>query len=180
MVRTTNLINTLDSFYEISDDFIIQKPAPNAWCMLEVARHMTIAHNVYIPKIESAFDRLKLSNEEITSIRSTVVPSMLIKRFPPKDGKIKYRIKTSSMFEPDLDLETVTSTDIKRILNELNETLVQLRSWIEQYQKVDFQSVRFNSAIGPIVRFNIAEACEFILCHNERHFQQMENIRRSM
>lgn len=81
-------------------------------------------------------------------------------------------MKTAKKFEP-----INVGEDMSLVINELVQNLEELKTWINQYRTSEISLKKFNSAIGPVVRFNVPEACEFILCHDERHFHQMRNIK---
>ena len=173
--RINSLLNRLDEFNQLNTETFKIRPNFKTWSGAEVIKHMVIAHKAYEEKVESALAKLKATKEEVEVLSTRSVPSFLIKRFPPKDGKIRFKMKTSKIFKPLLDNSKLSNGEVKTLLIEMEKTLHQLSSWVEQTRKKDVLPVRFNSAIGPVVKFNASEACEFILCHNERHFQQLKN-----
>ncbi|MBO6515514.1 MAG: DinB family protein [Bacteroidia bacterium] len=173
--RINALRNTLNQLRSKENRNWLHRPHSKSWSAIEVAKHMLIAQEVYETKIESTLSRLKPIEGSLEAIRPNRTPAFLIKRFPPQNGEIKHKMKTTKKFEPVLDLTSLSNTDVATILDQLDSSLAQLKSWVTAYRTTDVTAIRFNSAIGAIVRFNAAEACEFILCHNERHFQQMAN-----
>lgn len=175
-IQRINLLkNQLTDIRQLDYQLLMRRPREESWCCAEVLKHMFIAQVVYADKMNQALSKLKRVNEEVEVISSSLIPSYLIKRFPPIEGKIRFKMKTSKQFKPVLDIQKLTPEKTNEILDEMEQALNQLMSWIEETRNKDVQSIRFNSAIGPIVRFNVSEACEFILCHNERHFQQISN-----
>ncbi len=173
--RINKLINQLSDLNSTTNSPWMQRPHEKAWSAIEVVKHIVIAHTVYVHKIDTALAKLQPQDAVLEDIKSTLIPSMLIKRFPPKQGRIRFKMKTMKQFEPMLDMATFDPINIPTLLNDLKDVLNQLKTWIKTYRPLNVKSVRFNSAVGPTVRFNVAEACEFILCHNERHFQQIKN-----
>jgi hypothetical protein len=173
--RINSLINQLKDLNELSTEAFTKRPHEKAWSGAEVLKHMIMAHEVYVKKVETALKKLKPVNDEVDVLSTRAIPSFLIKRFPPQDGKIRFKMKTTKTFKPVLDNSKLTDGDVKNLLSGMEKTLHQLESWVEQTRKKDVLPVRFNSAIGAVVKFNASEACEFILCHNERHFQQLRN-----
>jgi primosomal protein N'' len=172
--RINSLINQLEALQQTTHETFMKRPNPKAWCGAEVIQHMIVAHQVYEVKLTDALAKSTILKEEV-DVRSThAIPSFLIKRFPPKEGKIRFKMKTMKVFQPMLDVEKLTENDVQALIAEMKKTLVQLSNWVEQTRKRDILPHRFNSAIGALVRFNPSEACEFILCHNERHFLQLE------
>jgi len=173
--RINSLLNQIEEFKTQDSKAFMKRPNEKAWSGAEVLKHMIIAHVVYEEKVESALARLKPANEEVEVLSTRAIASFLIKRFPPKEGRIRFKMKTSKVFKPMLKMDELTENDVNDLFTEMQKTLHQLASWVEQTRKKDVLPIRFNSAVGATVKFNASEACEFILCHNERHFQQLTN-----
>lgn len=175
-IQRINLLqNRLNEIRVIDFKLLIKRPREKSWCAAEVVKHMFIGHSAYRTKIDQALLKMKTIDEQVEVLPASSVPSFLIKRFPPTEGEIRFKMKTSKQFKPMLDVENLTQKKVNDILDEMDKSLTQLMNWVEETRKKDVRTVRFNSAIGPLIRFNASEACEFILCHNERHFQQISN-----
>jgi len=171
--RINKLENQLKSIQEKSYNDLIRRPSSKSWSPVEVAKHIVLAHEVYSQKINSKL-RIPIKLGEATSeFKAAAIPSFLIKRFPPVNGKVKFKMKTSKVFKPVLDVENISEASVREILGQLSDVLEELKSWVNVYRSNPISLKKFNSAIGPIVRFTVPEACEFILCHNERHFLQL-------
>jgi hypothetical protein len=175
ILRINRIKNELTELKKVAPELLKKRPTEKSWCAIEVTKHMVLGHNAYVDKIENALQRLSEGQEVIHEIKATWIPSMLIKRFPPKEGKIRFKMKTMKTFQPVMTADELLKYPTERVFDEFEATLTQLQKWIEQYRKTDVTKVRFNSAVGAMVKFNVAEACEFILCHNERHLQQIQN-----
>lgn len=169
--RIQTLKGKLRALYTESDKKIGQRVSPKKWSVLEVVKHMEIGHNAYQSKIQQVMDESFGLDNGIEELRSSAIPSFLIKRFPPKEKVIRLKMRTSKKFEPLLKGDE----NAEMLLNDFMKTLEELEGWIRGYREKGVKLTKFSSAIGPIVSFNVPEASEFILCHNERHFQQIEN-----
>ena len=173
--RINSLLNQLDEFNNMDHKVFMKRPHEKAWSGAEVLKHMILGHTAYATKVDDALAKSNSVKDEL-DVRSTrAIPSFLIKRFRPKEGEIRFKMKTTKLFKPVLDVDELTKAQVDRLISEMKKTLNQLSDWVEQTRKKDVLPVRFNSAIGAVVKFNTSEACEFILCHNERHFQQVKN-----
>ncbi len=172
--RINALENRLSLIKEFDLEKLTHRPNDNSWSAIEVAKHMVIGHNAYTAKVKKAKVWLSTATEIPSEFNASSIPSFLIKRFPPQDGKVKFKMKTTKKFKPVLDNQSVNVSQAQSILDELEDSLQELKSWVEVYRARPVSMKKFNSALGPIVRFTIPEACEFILCHNERHFLQLE------
>jgi hypothetical protein len=71
-----------------------RRPDEKSWSVIEVVEHMVLGHQPYRSKIDAAVNKLKASEDVQDQIKSRNLPSFLIKRFPPKDGKIRFKMKT--------------------------------------------------------------------------------------
>ena len=170
--RINALIIKLQDFEKIPLTDLQKKPHEKAWNSIEVLRHMVIGHNAYREKIDTTIQKLPVSSDQLNGVKSRSIPSFLIKRFPPIEGEIKFKMKTGKIFEPSTEMGGV---DLPKEFAEMQDCLIHLYDSVQAYRLKQVEKIKFNSAIGPVVRFNVAEACEFILCHNERHFRQIEN-----
>lgn len=174
--RINTLINGIEQLSSIAPNTWCKRPNATSWCGLEVAKHMIIAYEVYAPKIVDTLSKLPASQQTIDHVNAKWLPALLYKTFAPKDENVRYKMKTMKRFEPVLELEKIAAHNVEEILEDLQRTLSELKEHVKNYRFASVEKVRFASAIGPIVRFNVAEACEFILCHNERHFVQMQRV----
>ncbi|MEO9531620.1 MAG: hypothetical protein ABJG68_12645 [Crocinitomicaceae bacterium] len=169
--RINELINALGELKTIPEDNFIKAPTEKSWSGQEVIKHMSIAHKAYQSKIENA---LKIDDKvsEVGELECSIIPSFLIKRFPPIEGKVKFKMKTTKQFKP---VAIDSSESVSDSIIELENCLLELKAWVIHFRTNKVSLLKFNSAVGALVRFNIPEACEFILCHNERHFLQLKN-----
>lgn len=173
--RINVLQNQLQAYKSMEKSKLIKRPTPKSWSVVEVMVHMVIAQNSYLSKIEGSIAETSTKRTKVSELKASAIPAYLIKRFPPQAGKIKMKMKTSKKFNPLLELTNINDADVQTIFSDLEKALDQLKNWVQHYRTEAISLRKFNSAIGPIVRFNLPEACEFILCHNERHFLQMKN-----
>lgn len=172
--RINTLENKLEQIQLRALEELTRRPNPKSWSPIEVAKHMIIAQEAYRSKLNAALSVTK-TGETLNEFKASAIPSFLIKRFPPSGNQIKHKMKTMKKFQPVLEVSKLTTEEVQKILADLSASLKELKSWIDEYRIRPVSMKKFNSAIGPVVRFNIPEACEFILCHNERHFLQLEN-----
>ncbi len=155
---------------------LTKTPNPKSWSAIEAIEHMVIAHKAYEDKIDNCLKELGASNQDINEVTARSIPSYLIKRFPPKEGKIKFKMKTFKRFYPIFNIKNIGQDQIDLTLSNFEKSLDHLESAVKLYPSKNVESIKFNSAIGATVKFNVAEACEFVICHNERHLLQAENV----
>ena len=169
--RINELKTKLADLDKYTQDLLHKRANEKSWSVLEVIKHMEIGHMAYRAKVNKVLSTPKKEKAPADNIQSSSIPSFLIKRFPPKDKVIRFKMKTTTKFKPILNGKENPS----KVIASLKHTLDELENWITNYKDGQISLEKFNSAIGPLVRFNVPEACEFILCHNERHMLQIEN-----
>lgn len=173
--RNQELLTQVNSVKELDLTVLTKRPKAKSWCVLEVIEHMNIAHEAYANKIDTALSKLSESSTEKLTTKATRTPSYLIKNFPPKDGVIKMKMKTFSKFKPVFDPSIIDGEGAKKIFDKFEAGITHIENALTKYSSKNVEELKFASAIGPIVKFNVAEACEFVICHNERHVQQIIN-----
>lgn len=181
-IRTENQVkrnHQLNEFVLSLKDYdlalLSKRPNTKSWSVLEVIEHMNIAHEAYREKIDTALKKLENSSHSQELIKASAIPSFLIKRFPPKKGKIKFKMKTFKRFQPVFDSEKITSAEAEEIFAKFQKSIEHIANTLALYPSKKVTDIKFPSAIGVTVKFNVAEACEFVICHNERHVQQIVN-----
>jgi hypothetical protein len=63
-----------------------------------------------------------------------------------------------------------------KVREEFIAYLDELITRTNQAAKVDLHKVRVTSAIGPILRFKLGDALQFITVHNQRHIMQAQKV----
>lgn len=92
--RVNKLKNLLDELRNKDTQSFMIRPHEKAWCGAEVLKHMIIAQDVYSQKINGTLSKLKTITTDLESVRAKGIPSFLIKRFPPIEGQIRFKMKT--------------------------------------------------------------------------------------
>lgn len=85
-------------------------------------------------------------------------------------------MKTTQKFQPVFQLEELNDQKVEQIFTQFFSDKQHLKESIHQSRTKQVRQQKFNSAIGPIVRFYLPEAFEFVIGHDERHLVQMEEV----
>lgn len=174
--RIEKMRTDMQKFQELDPELLKKRPAEKKWSVMEVIEHMNLGHKPYKEKIEDTFPKLPESTSMVDNVKAGGMASYLMKRFPPAaEGKIRFKMKTFGPFHPVLELDKLNGEKSSEIFKSFYDSLDHLKSAIERFQKKEVKAKKFNSAVGAWVRFNIAEAIQFVICHNERHMQQIRN-----
>lgn len=170
--RLHHLRNEVSEILRRSPQLLLTSPAPGKWSAAEVLDHMIQGHAAYREKLDGALSQLR-QTDPWEHLRARRLPNMLFKGFTPKEGRIRYKMKTMKVFEPKMLLAAQEGNGLPELARAFFASLDHLEELARKSKTLDVARVKFPSAIGPLVRFNVSEAVEFILRHNERHLLQI-------
>lgn len=160
------LRNFTQGILEMPDALLRKIPSTKGWSVLQCYDHMNKATEVYLNQIENKIGNLKKENGPYKK-------SLLAKWFtqglaPTKEGHIKHKMKTMKPFQADDSLDRKV---VERFLNNLN----RFDKILVQVQHSDLRSFKVTTALGPILKFYLGDALDFVHAHNLRHAQQIKN-----
>ncbi|MCH2198049.1 MAG: hypothetical protein MK081_04655 [Flavobacteriales bacterium] len=161
----------------LDPETLLKKDDEKTWSAAEVVEHMYMGYRLYKPKFEKALASIPEASEKWDHIEARGMANWAINGLAPQTGnKIKYKMKTSKVFQP---VRLPMNADQETMNNVFDDFVAGLDFMADVTRDIRTREVkahRFNSAIGPIVRFNVAEGLQFILHHNERHMIQIDKI----
>lgn len=173
--RLNQLLNFVEGLKDLNLTQLQKRPTEKSWNILEVLEHLNIAFSLYTKKISVALDSLKDTNGDPWEYPPGFWNRFVIEGQRPKGTKRPFKMKTLKKFEPLLP-ENLTREDVDQIFerfeasyNQLKESILASRTMVIAHRKI-------SSAIGPIVKFHLPEAFEFLICHAERHKIQIDEI----
>ncbi|WP_350286643.1 hypothetical protein [uncultured Croceitalea sp.] len=173
--RLNSILNKVAPLQQRSAESLTTAP-PKSWNVLEVLAHLSIALKTYDAKIEKALDEVKDATTGSWSFKARVWPRFVIEGQRPKDKKRPFKIKTLKRFEPILPSEDFSKATVDLVFKEFLTSYGNLKSVITESRTKQMRHPTFSSAIGPIVKFYLPEAFEFLICHAERHMLQIDEI----
>lgn len=174
--RINLLVQEVKTLENLSLEMLVQKPDANSWCLLEILEHMNIAYEIYRPRVEKILQELPDRPSEQSTFNAHIFPRFFISMIKPKGTERKWKLKTMQRFEPQQDRAVVDPEAITRMFERFYDNKAHLKQAIldSRYKKVGHK--RIVSAIGPVVKFYLPEAYEFIISHAERHLLQMKEV----
>ncbi len=151
------------------------RPELGSWSILEVIEHMNLSSGVYYRGLKGIFE--KPANELL--FKPDYSPGMMgafsTKAMAPNSsGKISWRMKTMSMFEP----RTATPKGWTA-LDEFEAMLQGMIDLLEQARTKGLEGEKVTSTLGPILRFKVGDAFTFPIAHQQRHMLQVERTLQS-
>lgn len=173
--RLNQLLNAVETLKERSFPELTHRPNEKSWNILEVLEHLRIAYALYEKKIETALFQLGGDSEGSWKYRPGFWNRFIIEGQRPKDKKRPFKMKTLKRFEPQLP-EKLTQQDVEAVFEKFDKSYGELKKSVLASRTKQMNHQRISSAIGPIVKFHLPEAFEFLICHAERHKVQMDEI----
>ncbi|MEQ8243602.1 DinB family protein [Fulvivirga sp.] len=142
-----------------------QKVDAKSWSVLECFEHMNLSMVVYLDQLKT-MNNFKPSNG---LIKFGIKGKFFSEGMRPKNDKIAYKMKTFKKLTPASHLDKQV---IKSFLNHSKWVL----DFIKAHKAHDINSIKVKTALGPLVKLNVAEALSFVIAHNERHVWQINNV----
>ena len=173
--RLNALLNFVASLKELEFSELTKRPNEKSWNTLEVLEHLNIAYSPYRPKIATALQNMADSDGSVWNHQPGFWNRFIIKGQRPKGKKRPFKIKTLKKFEPILP-EKMGQNDAMAVFQQFKESYGELKRFILESRQKQIQHQRISSAIGPIIKFHLPEAFEFLICHAERHKVQIDGI----
>lgn len=143
------------------------------WSAFQVLEHINIALSLYLPRLEQKLTQMKISAHEERLFRRGIWGHIMVHLIKPKKSGEFKPTKTLKVFYPVSQMEEEV---LKSELSQLAEYLNRFDVLISQLSDKDLNSLKVNSAIGPVMRFNYGAAVEFLAWHHIRHFHQLRRV----
>lgn len=173
--RLNQLLNFVESLEKLSLSQLSKKPNETSWNTVEVLQHLTIAYVQYKGKIDKALADAPETNGSAWEYKPGFWNRFIIEGQRPKEKKRPFKMKTLKKFEPQLP-KTIVEQDVAMVFEKFKKSHGELKQFILASRNKQMNHMRISSAIGPIVRFHLPEAFEFLICHAERHKVQIDGI----
>ena len=173
--RLNQLLNAVETLKERSFPELTHRPNEKSWNILEVLEHLRIAYALYEKKIETALFQLGGDSEGSWEYRPGFWNRFIIEGQRPKEKKRPFKMKTLKRFEPQLPKE-LSQKEVRQVFEKFKKSYTELKASIIASRNKRINHHRIASAIGPIIKFHLPEAFEFLICHAERHKVQIDEI----
>ena len=162
-----DLLNQIDvqisfgeSLREAEQSSLLFKENENKWNALECIQHMNQSMQVYTDQLA----HIVLQSEAEDTVKIGWKGNFFAEGSRPKGEEISYKMKTMKALEPN----KASSESIDNYIS----LLELIKTFITQNKDRSWTKGRVKTALGPLVKLNIAEAINFVLAHNDRHILQ--------
>lgn len=172
-----NLITAEVKDWKLLDaEVLLFKPDPKRWSVLEVIGHMVSAYRDYEPRIDQLLAESPQRANGYEKFSARWLQRKLILSFRPKNDQRRYKMATMKKFYPDVSSTDASPEEIEGVFEQFFAYQNHLKQAILQSREKDVTKKQLVSAIGPIVRFYLPEAFDFLLSHEERHMHQAREV----
>ncbi|MEO1012496.1 MAG: hypothetical protein AAFX53_14415 [Bacteroidota bacterium] len=172
--RLNGIFNQMALWQELEPRILYHRPQSKAWNVLEVIEHLSIAYSFYRKRIETSLEASPVSNNGAWVFKVRPWQRFVIEGQRPKGQKRPFKIRTLKRFVPHLAEEAGSITQARATFDRFYGQYGHLKDRILESRAKNVEGQQINSAIGPMVRFYLPEAFEFLICHAERHKVQIE------
>ncbi len=171
--RLNTLHNRLMQLRSLPIRQLVVPSSPKAWSIIEIVAHLNSSYSLYKHRLDQAVTQCPAKDTENERFKARAWQRFVINGQRPKGNVRKWKMKTLKRFEPLLDVQKLTETDMDTIFNTWETDYHHLKNTISNSRNLDLSKVKIASAIGPIVNFYLPECFEFLICHTERHWVQI-------
>lgn len=159
---------------KLSEKQLNWRPNPGIWSINDVLAHLNTYseyyHPVFSKKIEST--RFQAPVEEFSSspLGRSAWKSMKL----GNARNIKRKFRAPKNYNPSLSPELIRPEAVNRFKEDQQE-LIRIA---EESLSVSLRKVKVPVSISKMVRLRLGDALLFVAYHNERHMEQMVNLKK--
>lgn len=173
VLRLKKVVET--SFFPLSQAELIQKENSTSWSITECLIHLILSNEYYLVQIIEQLNETK-KNKINTDYKPGIIGSFLSRKLrPDNSGKPRVKMKTFKSMDPVLGFKEEVSDPHSALKNYLDQ-LDLLCFQIKRCKEFDLKKNKIKTALGKGTYFELGNAIQFTVAHNERHIQQAKNI----
>ncbi len=168
------------SFYFLEAEELNAKPSKTSWSILQCIEHINLTNHLYLKafrrRIEGATDFTHADDKA----KLSSLGKIMIKAMKPKEGKIRWKMKTFSFLKP-LNERDESARLLERVVFEkFNEDMDELESMLDDIAKLPWRKTKIKSALGKALKLRLGDAAAFLIAHSERHILQAQKVKERM
>lgn len=165
----------LKNIHEATYEELSAVPAWGGWSVLQVLDHLNFYNRWYLPRIDDALQRHRLSSSDSAFFSSGWLGAYFTKMMKPSpEGTISSKMKApknaipASVLNPEL------------VISQFSSHLSHLLYLLENATYADLNKGRVVTSLSSIVRIKTGDSLAFLIAHMERHFCQIESIQKAV
>lgn len=173
-ITTNNIQQATSWMLKLNEKQLNWRPNPGIWSIAEVLAHLNSYSRYYHPTIQKKIESTRFRTEKENFLSSPLGRSAWKSMKLGRLNNIKRKFKAPKGHNPSIDPELVQGTELTDFLAQQQELL----AIIESSSEVNARKVKIPISISKIVRLRLGDALLFIVYHNERHMQQILNLKK--
>lgn len=156
---------------ELDKQSWIRRTNEKTWSPIEIIQHLNVIYSIYLPKFESILAAARPNGVNASGNKTSFLGWLSIKVTAPKNGKRTWKMKTMKYLEP-----TVNPGEWKLVLDTFRKNKETFNQVITRCEQANVGHIKMATSLGEKVKLYVPECLEFVLVHEERHFQQLYEI----
>jgi hypothetical protein len=158
---------------KLSEKQLNWRPNPGIWSIAEVLAHLNSYARYYHPVMQKKIETTRFRNAKEDFMSSPLGRSAWKSMKLGRLNNVKRKFKAPKGYNPTIDPDLIQGNEVSDFL-ELQQELLKI---IEASSEVNLRKVKVPISISKIVRLRFGDALLFVAYHNERHMQQMLNLK---
>lgn len=173
-ITTNNIQQATSWMSKLSEKQLNWRPNPGIWSIAEVLAHLNSYARYYHPTIQKKMEATRFRNAKEDFMSSPLGRSAWKSMKLGRLNNVKRKFKAPKGHNPSIDPELIQGTELPDFIEQQQELL----ALIETSAEVNVRKVKIPISISKIVRLRLGDALLFITYHNERHMQQILNLKK--
>lgn len=164
--QTRKMINQAEKLKSLDFGMLVWKQIETSWNVLECLEHLNLYGNFYLPQIENKI-KTSYTKPEI-EFKSGLLGNYFAQSMLPKEKLYKMKtFKDKNPLNANLD---------KTIIDKFTNQQLILLDLLNQSRKVSLNKVKIQTSISGFIRLKLGDTFRFLVNHNIRHLNQIDNI----
>jgi hypothetical protein len=172
-ITNKNIQQATSWMSKLSENQLNWRPNPGIWSISEVLAHLNSYAKYYHPAIQRKIEITRFRTARFDFVSSPLGRSAWKSMKLGRLNNVKRKFNAPKGHNPTIDANLVTGKDVEEFVTQQKE-LLQI---IDNSQEVNVRKVKVPISISKIVRLRLGDALLFITYHNERHIQQILNLK---
>jgi len=143
------------------------------WNISQVLAHVNEYGNYYHPTIKKKIENTRFTSTKEAFISSPLGRSAWKSMKLGRANNVKRKFKAQKGYNPSNDTSLITGNEVETFIEQQKDFL----SIIDLAATVNLRRVKIPISISKIVRLRLGDALLFVTYHNQRHIQQIKNLR---
>ena len=158
---------------KLSEKQLTWNPNPGVWSIREVLAHLNAYAAYYHPTFMNKMEGTRFTESKEEFVSSPLGRSAWKSMKLGNARNIKRKFKAPKGYNPNTDPSLINGNEVATFL-EGQRSLLEI---VKQASDVNLKRVKIPISISKIVRLRLGDALLFISYHDERHMQQIINLR---